>query len=386
LSDGPAKGRGHAAILSIESASIVVLEAGMASWRAIVGFGLAMASAGIARAQDGGLDIKALSPDGRDACFGRVYDKAHLKAHPNQKVERIFFYYGGDPVSHPNEEPGNGYADAGYNGFMTTTTRGAKRPDWVGGWCGASGEEGDGAIHCGMECDRTMASLKLDAKGRLIVSDVSQDLYLDAGAEEELGAKEYASQALGSDDDGFALDRRPAAECRAEFARIDPTDPKLGEPLRVRLKPDQPFCYGRDYTAAHLASHPEQVTQTIRVFRGPVELASYAAASAADNWPNGADIMVSVTTRKGQAKAMQSYSCDGEGDQWRCVATDKASDAGCDVSAREIYLRRGANGTMMLANPGAGLPVADLCTSGNQTASDDKVFRLDPMPQAQCGP
>jgi hypothetical protein len=96
--------------------------------------------------------------------------------------------------------------------------------------------------------------------------------------------------------------------------------------------------------------------------------------------------MVSVTTRKGQAKAMQSYSCDGEGDQWRCVATDKASDADCDVSAREIYLRRGANGTMMLANPGAGLPVADLCTSGDQTASDDKVFRLDPMPQAQCGP
>lgn len=361
----------------------------MASLRAIAGIGVSlavgMAFAGIAWAQDEtkSLDLKALSPDGKDACFSRVYDKTHLKTHPNQKVERIFFYYGSDPVSHPNEEPGNGYADAGYNGFMTTTVRGAKKPDWVGGWCGSAEQGGD--IHCGMECDRTMASLKVDQKGRVIVGDVNQDLYLDAGAEEELGAKEYAKQALGADDDGFALDRRPAGECKAEFAKVDPIDPALGEPLRVRLKPDQPFCYGRDYTASHLASHPEQVTQTIRVFRGPVELASYAATNTPDNWPNGSDIMIAVTTRKGSSRTLQSYSCDGEGDQWRCVATDKASDANCDVSAREIYLRRGADGTMMLANPGAGLPVADLCSTGDQTKSDDKVFRLSAMPQSQCG-
>jgi hypothetical protein len=367
----------------------VVLEVGMAALRAIAGTGvgvaLAMAFAGIAWAQDESVDLKALSPDGKDACFGRVYDQAHLKAHPNQKVQRIFFYRGSDPVSHPNEEP---TYDSGYNSFLTTTVRGARKPDWVGGWCGSGvDEEGKpSGISCGMECDRTMALLKIDDKGRLIVSKFHRDIYLDAGAEEELGEEEYNRQALGSDDDGFALDRRPAAECRAEFAKVDPVDPKLGEPLRVRLKPDQPFCYGRDYTASHLASHPDQATQTIRVFRGPIELAAYAAGNTPDNWPNGSDLIVSVTTRKGSARAMQSYTCDGEGDQWRCVATDKASDANCDLSAREIYLRRGANGTMMLANPGAGLPIADLCASGDETKSDDKVFRLDPMPQSQCGP
>lgn len=359
----------------------------MASSKAVAGLGAAlwMATAGAALAQ--GADLKALGPDGKDACFGRVYDKAHLKAHPNQKVGRIFFYYGSDPVSHPNEEPGNGHADAGYNGFLATTTRGAKKPDWVGGWCGASDGAGGGdAIHCGMECDRTMANLKVDRKGRLIVSGLDRDVYLDAGAEEELGEQEYERQALGTDDDGFALDRRPVAECRAEFARADPVDPALGEPLRLRLKPDQPFCYGRDYTASHLASHPDQATQAVRVFRGPVELASYASDGTPGNWPNGSDVMVSVTTRKGSGRTLQSYTCDGEGDQWRCVATDKASDAHCDVSAREIYLRRGASGTMMLANPGAGLPLADLCSANDRTVSDDKVFRLDPMPQSQCGP
>ncbi|TGS57727.1 hypothetical protein EN826_032370, partial [Mesorhizobium sp. M1D.F.Ca.ET.183.01.1.1] len=60
--------------------------------------------AGSALAEDAP-KLTELSPNGADACFGRVYDAAHLKAHPHQKVARIFFYYGRDPVSRPNEEP-----------------------------------------------------------------------------------------------------------------------------------------------------------------------------------------------------------------------------------------------------------------------------------------
>ncbi len=360
----------------------------MASSRAIAGLGAAvwMASAGIALAQGESGDLKALSPDGKDACFGRVYEQAHLKAHPNQKVQRIFFYRGGDPVSHPNEEPAY---DSSYDSYLATTERGAKKPEWAGAWCG-SGVDEDGnpvGIHCAMECDRTLASLKMDAKGRLIVENLDRYVYLDPSETAEAGDEEYERLALGTDDNGFALERRPAAECRAEFARVDPVDPALGDPLRVRLKPDQPFCYGRDYAASHLASHPAQETKTIRVFRGPVELASYAAAGRdLDNWPNGADIMVSIATRKDAGSTVQSYSCDGEGDQWRCVATGKTSAAACDVSSREIYLKRGANASMMLVNPGSGLPIADLCSSEDKTASDDRIFRLDPMPQSQCGP
>ncbi|TIY01353.1 MAG: hypothetical protein E5V22_21585, partial [Mesorhizobium sp.] len=209
----------------------------------IVGAGLGVALlaavAGTAFAEDTP-KLTELSPDGKDACFGRVYDAAHLKVHPNQKVGRIFFYYGSDPVSHPNEEPSSG--PSGYNGFMATTVRGAKKPEWVGGWCGKDDPQSS-ELHCGMECDRTMALLNVDEKGRLIVSGVHRNLYLDAGAEDELGEKEYAKQALGTEDDGFRLDRMPTQTCKAEFARIDPVDPALGAPLRERLKPDQPFCY-----------------------------------------------------------------------------------------------------------------------------------------------
>ncbi|MEP6567054.1 MAG: hypothetical protein ABJB10_18125 [Mesorhizobium sp.] len=358
-------------------------------WKMIAaaGFGAVLLStlAGTALA-DERPGLPELSPNGVDACFGRVYDAAHLKAHPKQKVARIFFLYGHDPVSRPNEEPATN-TDTSYNGFIATTVRGAKVPEWASGWCNHESEDGtSGPIRCGMDCDRTMASLKVDDKGRLIVTDVSQDLYLDAGSEDELGEAEYDRQALGSEDDNFRLDPMPAAICKAEFARIDPIDPALGSPLRERLKPDQPFCYGRDYDAAHMSSHPDQVTQSIRVFRGPVELAAFAAGGDAANWPDGADIAVSVTTRKNGGKVTQTYSCQGEADQWRCAASSKMSSFSCDITQKEIYLKRGANGTMMLANPNSSLAIVDLCSKAadGKTASDDKVYRLESMPQSAC--
>eukprot|EP01035_Chromulina_nebulosa_P052953 gene52953-72279_t len=71
-------------------------------WKTVAaaGFGVALLGllAGPAGADDA-LKLRELSPNGADACFGRVYDAAHLKAHPKQKVARIFFYYGHDPVS-----------------------------------------------------------------------------------------------------------------------------------------------------------------------------------------------------------------------------------------------------------------------------------------------
>ncbi|RUX51769.1 hypothetical protein EN994_16300, partial [Mesorhizobium sp. M7A.F.Ca.CA.002.09.1.1] len=199
---------------------------------------------------------------------------------------------------------------------------------------------------------------------------------------------EYDRRALGSEDDNFRLDPMPAATCQAEFARIDPVAAALGAPLRERLKPDQAFCYGRDYDAAHLGSHPDQLTQSIRVFRGKVELASFASGGDTANWPDGADIAVTVTTRQKSAKVTQTYSCQGEADQWRCAASTKMSNFSCDIAQKEIFLKRGANGTMMLANPNSALAIVDLCSKADagKTKSDDKVYRLQPMPQSACSP
>ncbi|TGV50906.1 hypothetical protein EN784_52355, partial [bacterium M00.F.Ca.ET.141.01.1.1] len=82
------------------------------------------------------------------------------------------------------------------------------------------------------------------------------------------------------------------------------------------------------------------------------------------------------------------YSCQGEADQWRCSASSKMSDFACDISQKEIFLKVGANGTMMVANPNNAVAVVDLCSKAahGKTKSDDKVYRLQPMPQWACAP
>ena len=43
---------------------------------------------------------------------------------------------------------------------------------------------------------------------------------------------------------------------------------------------------------------------------------------------------------------------------------------------------------MMLANPNSSLAIVDLCSKAadGKTVSDDKVYRLQPMPQSACSP
>jgi hypothetical protein len=168
---------------------------------------------------------------------------------------------------------------------------------------------------------------------------------------------------------------------KAEFAQIEEPDKALGEPLHKRLKPNEPFCYGSDYDAAHLDQHPDQQVTSIRLLRGPIEM---AATGKRQEWPEGAAVSVSVTTRDGNGAVQQRYSCSPEGDQWRC--TSKASaDAGCSMLTREVFLRRGAEDTITLANPSDGLPSLDLCSKLDIASSDDKMFKLSPMPLSECG-
>lgn len=334
--------------------------------------------------------LPELSPDGKDVCYGRIYDAQHLQGHPNQKVQRIFFLYGHDPVDRPNEEPPPRQSSS-YTAFLATQTRDEKRPKWTGASC--RGENPDdvhvkgGRFACHLECDRTLGHFKLNEKGDLIFTGLPAGLYLDPDAEETLGKAEYKRQAFGADDDNFSLAPQPLDACKAEFSRIDPPNPALGAPLRERLKPDQPFCYGRDYDADHMKGHPKQATTSIRLYRGPIEIAYYAGLAESErSWPNQALIQVRVTTRGASKSLAQRYRCQGQGDQWECSAS--SSDA-CtlDGAGLAIDLRRDLNNGMILANPRSALPVVDLCGSGEPgpTKSDDKIFRLSPMPLSACG-
>jgi hypothetical protein len=327
--------------------------------------------------------LPELSPDGKEVCYGRVYDAPHLQAHPNQNVQRIFFFYGHDPVGHPNEEPPQ--QGTSYTIFLATTTRDEKKPKWAGAWCHGDNSDGahvaKGPFSCGMECDKTFGHFKFNEKGDLIFSGLRKDLYLDPDAEETLGKAEYKRQAFGDDDDNFSLSPQPLDACKTEFGRIDPPNPALGAPLRERLKPDQPFCYGRDYDADHMKSHPNQATTSIRLSRGPTEIADYAALPESErNWADNAKIQLAVTTRGASKNLTERFDCQGEADQWKCSTSSSA----CSL---EIDLRRDLNNGMILANPNKSLPILAICESDVKAPakSDDKIFRLSSMPLSACG-
>ena len=173
--------------------------------------------------------------------------------------------HGADPLGRPNEEPR--FRPSPYVVSLATTMPGEAAPKWARAWCyPGSGAEKEPA-YCVKECNAQMGFFRLESSGNLLLTDLPRDFYIDA--------------------------------CKAEFARVAPPDPARGPPLRERLKPDEPFCYGRDYDAAHLKAYPEQVTTSIRLFRGATEIKSYAAMSfGREGWPREAELMMTATTRK----------------------------------------------------------------------------------------
>jgi len=221
---------------------------------------VACAGAGAAVAQEDGKPVSVLNPDGKDACYGRVYNDAHLVRHRRQKVARIFLLSGDDPRNAPTEEPERGAPVSHSSAYLITTFRGDAKPGWV--WASCDSESGmeKNSIRCSQECSRTLGTVAADGHGGIILSDLDRYLYLnpqDADTERTASQKaQDLARTLGEDDTRFRLDPLPLEACRAEFRKIDQVDPALGEPLRIRLKADQPFCYGRDYDAGHLSRHP----------------------------------------------------------------------------------------------------------------------------------
>ncbi|WP_442756128.1 hypothetical protein ACNHKD_05775 [Methylocystis sp. JAN1] len=345
-------------------------------------------------------------------CFARVYDAAHLKAHPQQKVERFFFMIGKNKVSTFWEDPNLRHSEASPNKHAAgdaqdpennsthvaalVTLRGMKKPENVSGWCGRAGEAGGkGRIECGGECDRHIGAIRSDDGTHLVLDGVEWGLLTDAEADEAA----QAAAKLGPDDRSFRLEQRPIEECIAEANKTNPPYARLGAPLRERLKADAPFCFGRDYSPEHLASHPQQVTASIRVSRNAKAIEADRAKNLLPDWPDGASLAATVTTRKNGKPQTLSYSCAPYEDQWECTAAlcdskkgdctpaerDNARVAGCDGDySRAIYLRRGEKAFMMLGNPNMGLPLEPYCGPDRKTVSDDKVYRLEPMLLSAC--
>ena len=248
----------------------------------------------------------------QEACFGRVYDRAHLAAHPTQTVTslHILRYLGERPEAEDwrasqRDEAIKRFREAGVAWVQAFVTfRG--RPGYFHNWLGCAKEAKEGT-HCSVECDGGSFDLKRESAGTVLLNNNGFSLFV-CGEDDEV----YFSP--GRDDKVFRLEAKAAAICRAEEQKAIPIRP--GKPLRERFRESELFCFGRDYDAAHLAKHPQQKVASIRVGR----LNPDSERRDPDHkWPDGVKLSVALTVKAATTRRALTYVCNPQEASWECA-------------------------------------------------------------------
>ena len=326
----------------------------------------------------------------KEACFGRVYDRAHLASHPQQKVTSLHVMRSlGERREAENWQPDQRSelikkfresGEAEVLAFVTFKDR--KGAFYNSLTCNKEGAKG---TLCYIDCDGGSFSLKQANPAVLLENE---GFVLVGGCAEEVAEGKEVYFKPGKDDKVFRLDSKPMAVCRAEEQKVLPV--RAGVPLRERFKEDEEFCFGRDYDEAHLTSHPQQLVNTIRV--GRLDPAKERADPDANKyWWFNVALDVKLTLRAGTTPTTH-YNCTPQEGNWECSrATGEETHNACND--RMIQIVRGPGDEIYLHNRTSGLPITNECATAKDvgqypskpaTASDDRSFRLTRMPVAAC--
>jgi hypothetical protein len=327
----------------------------------------------------------------QEACFGRVYDRAHLAAHPNQKVTslHIFRYLGELPEAEnwqasQRDEAIKRFRETGYADVQAFVTfRG--RPGYFHNWlvCAREAKEG---TQCFVECDGGTFDLKRESAGTVLLNN--NGFILTGGCSEDVEASKEVYFSPGKDDKVFRLEAKAVAICRAEERKVRPIRPS--KPLRERFQESELFCFGRDYDAAHLEKHPQQKVASIRVGR----LNPDSERRDPDHkWPDGVKLSVALTVKAATTRRALTYVCNPREASWECTV-EWVPDVASSCDGNTIHLARGRDDDILLINRKAGLPIDAPCQAKQKsepnddyqqaTRSDDRTFRLVRMRIEAC--
>jgi len=328
----------------------------------------------------------------RDACFGRIYDAAHLKAHPKQKVSSIHILRSleqrrgaEDWTPDARSESIRNFREDGQTSVTAFVNFRNSRTTFHNSLtCDQETREG---VRCMIECDG--GSFRLARSGANSVMLHNNGFVLIGGCGEEVEEGQVRHFSPGEDDKLFRLDSLPVATCRAEEQKATPIP--AGLPLRERFKEDEQFCFGRDYDAAHLKSNPKQVVSQIRVGRLTPGKEREDDTDSKFWWFN-VKLDVSVTLRANLKTTTIRYACTPREGDWDCRRQHQ-SDGPSACRDRSFQLVRGPGDEILLQNRHSGLALTNECEKaetgqqfGNRplTRSDDRTFRLTRMPIRQC--
>jgi hypothetical protein len=150
------------------------------------------------------------------ACFDRVYDAAHLVAHPQQNVQTMALLVKYTIEAHPaaDETPQ-------YELRIGVNFRKSKRMKEVDGECQSMRRENDAngpvTAHCGVACDGGSIDVALKDNGSVLLTIPDGARTWTPGADdkqEEEDAKVLHGE-FGVDDKVFRLDRADIKQCLA---------------------------------------------------------------------------------------------------------------------------------------------------------------------------
>jgi hypothetical protein len=306
-------------------------------------------------------------PLATEACFGRVYDAAHLSKHPKQRVTSFHLSreFKDDPYSEVeflSEEDIKG-ADGEYGSVNVTAY--VRFRDRKGVYTnGLSCHKGhDGIVRCGVDCDGGSFNLRSGGQSLLLENNGFVVVGGCGASEDEHENEEHVLP--GADDKLFRLDPKPVTACMAERAAMAPVWAKLGTPLRTRFKDNETLCLSRTYDAAHLAAHPRQTVKRIAVLKTRDSLKEPGAQYY--------ELTLRVETKSGKIFEGKT-DCGPDSYAYGCQPKVPMDED------RYFYVTRAGGNDVLLRDKHALLEKL----FNTKLGSDDRIFRLQTAPADAC--
>lgn len=321
-----------------------------------------------ASAQDRVSPLPSHFPLGKDVCFGRVYDEAHLKTHPKQLVTSLHIFRDLDPDQNTEDEPqtreellkSDGESGVNVSAFVRFKNR--KGIFWNTLNCQKSA---DGKVtRCGIDCDGGHFDLTARQQN-LVLTNNGFVLVGGCGASEE----EYENKLFfspGADDKTFLLQPLPVAQCAALRESVKPAFAKMGSALRTRFAKEEAACYSRTYDEAHLKRHPQQTVRKIALLKA-------AGGKEVHKDAPGYDLTFRIETRDGK-KFTQSAKCYPDRYAYTCPVVAEAD------AQKDFYVQRAGDNAVMLRDWAGKFSIFFKTKLG----TDDRLFKLDAAAPSAC--
>jgi len=338
-------------------------------FRKLAALAVYLALAGAVAAQERSSPLPSHFPLGKEVCYGRAYDEAHLKNHPRQLVTSLHIFRDLGPDQNTEDEPQTREeilkVDGESNGVNVSAFvrfKNRKGIFWNSLHCGKSA---DGkTTRCSIDCDGGSFSLVPQQKN-LILTNNGFVLIGGCGASEEEHENPVAFLP-GADDETFRIEPLPLAQCTALREAVKPSFAKMGLALRARFAKEEASCYVRTYDDARLKKSPQQTVRRIAMLKA-------AGGKDVHKDAPGYDLTFKIETRDGK-KFTQTAKCYPDRYTYTCPVIAEAD------TQKDFYVTRAGENAITIRDR-AGKFTTFFKT---QLGSDDRLFRLESSVASAC--